>query len=104
MAARIGHLAGDVELKVAATIEPRPSETVPWSKMPRRSKPFEPGAPKSEYRFDFEFDEHYIAPLSACFRVDHADVLCSASNLILDEWNWRGAAELSSDPRRKANI
>jgi hypothetical protein len=72
--------------------------------MPAVSKPFEPDAPQSEFRFDYEFDEYRLAPLSASFGVDHADVLQSASDLILDEWRWRGAPELDSDPRRLANV
>jgi hypothetical protein len=104
MCARIGHLTGDVPLKMAATIEPRPPQALPWSEMPRTSKPFEHGAPESEFRFDFELDEHRLAPLSASFRVDHADVLRSASDVILEEWNWRAKPELDADPRRLANV
>ena len=104
MCARIGHLTGDAPLKTAATIEPRPPQMLPWSEMPRTSKPFEHDAPVSEFRFDFEFDEHRLAPLSASFRVDHGVVLKSASDVILDEWNWRTKPELEADPRRLANV
>lgn len=104
MCARIAQLTGDTTLAAAAKVEPLPSKTVPWSEMPHVSKPFEPDAPKSEYRFDYEFDEYRLAPLSACFGVDHAEVLQSASDLILDEWRWRGAPELDADPRRLANV
>lgn len=103
MCARIGHLIGNTAL-AAAAIEPLPAKTVPWSEMPPTSKPFEPNAPQSEFRFDYEFDEYRLAPLSACFGVVHADVLQRASDLILSDWSWRGAPELDADPRRLANI
>lgn len=103
MCARIGHLIGNTAL-AAAAIEPLPAKTVPWSEMPRESKPFESNAPQSEFEFHYEFDEYRLAPLSASFGADHADVLKRASDLILSGWGWRGSPELDADPRRLASV
>lgn len=100
--AHIAKLVDDTTLVEASTITPMPATIVPWADMPHTPKPFQPGAPRSEFRFDLEFDEHHLGPLSTSFRVDHSDVLADTSDVILNEWEWRGRPELDADPRRAA--
>lgn len=74
-----------------------------WDR-PRPPAPMMKGAPRSEYRFHFDFDEYVIGRLSGAFVVSHQEVLDAASQLILDEWGWRGTDGGVEDLRRTAAV
>lgn len=72
--------------------------------------PMMQGAPRSEYLFHFDFDEHILGELTKSFKINHQEVLDATSKVILDEWGWRHRQEWGSsekyleDPRRIASI
>ncbi len=67
--------------------------------VPRAPKPFEAGAPAPEFRVYMDTDEYWLAPLSEAFAVEHKRTLNALSDLVLDEWGWRGREEIEVDPR-----
>lgn len=73
-------------------------------KRPTHPSPMTRGAPRAEYRFDFDFDECVLGKLTKAFVVTHQEVLDSASMLILDEWGWRDTGACLEDPRRTAAV
>jgi hypothetical protein len=107
--ARIQHICtqiasrcGDADLSRLATIQRASLDDVRSFERPDAPKPFGHHAVKSEFSFHFDFEEHAIAPLSESFRTTHQVVVRAMSDLILDEWGYRGSPELAADPRREA--
>ncbi len=99
---RIGQRCGDDGLSERARIPPLPPVIARRYERPKAPKPYGFEAVKSEFSFPFDFEEYAIAPLSESFVVDHEQVLRAMSNLILDEWNYRGSSWIDNDPRRMA--
>lgn len=93
---------GDETLARASEIARQPTEDVPPFKRRNAPKPYGRHAAKADFSFHFDFEEYAIAPLSESFSVEHQEVVHMMSGLILDEWAYRGTAELASDPRRAA--
>lgn len=77
---------------------------------PTHPGPMMKGAPRSEYLFPFDFDEHILGELTKSFNITHQEVLDATSRVILDEWGWRDRQEWKfsnryiEDPRRTASI
>ena len=77
---------------------------------PTHPGPMMKGAPRSEYLFHFDFDEHILGELTKSFNITHQEVLDATSRVILDEWGWRDRQEWKfsnryiEDPRRTASI
>jgi hypothetical protein len=71
---------------------------------PGHPNPMTKGAPRTEYRFHFDFDEYVLGKLTETFVITHQEVLDTASALILDEWGWRGNGDHVEDPRRTAAV
>ncbi|MFS4505496.1 hypothetical protein ACMA46_04590 [Clavibacter sp. Sh2141] len=99
---QIARRCGDAGLAQSATIQRASLADVRRFERPDAPKPFGHHAVKSEFSFHFDFEEYWIAPLSKSFRVTHQEVVRAMSNLILDEWNYRGSLELAADPRTVA--
>ncbi len=98
----IGYRSGDMDLINQATITSKPSKTLSRFERPNAPKPFTVGRVTSEFDFHFDLDEYWLGPLSESFQVEHADVVNAVSDVILDEWEWRGSPALATDPRRAA--
>lgn len=98
----IARRCGHAGLTRSARIQRAPLIDVRSSERPRAPKPFGHHAAKSEFSFHFDFEEHAIASLTESFRTTHQDVVRKMSDLILDEWGYRGSPELAADPRRDA--
>jgi hypothetical protein len=62
------------------------------------------GAPHAEHRFHSDFDEYVLGTLTKTLVITHQEVLDAASDLILDEWGWRGQGERLEDARRTAAV
>ncbi|MWV57423.1 hypothetical protein [Rathayibacter sp. VKM Ac-2754] len=99
--AQIANRCGDASLIRLATIQRASLDDVRRFERPDAPKPFGHHAVKSEFSFQFDFEEYAIAPLSESFRTTHHEVVRAMSGLILDEWGYRGSLELA-DPRREA--
>ncbi|AKF26116.1 hypothetical protein YH66_00340 [[Brevibacterium] flavum] len=67
-------------------------------------RPMMHGAPKAEYRFDFDFDDYVLGKLTKAFDITHQEVLNATSVLILDEWGFRNKGKHLEDPRRTASV
>lgn len=92
------------KLATKAHVNLQPSAAVPRWERPNVPKPFEHGAPESEFDFHFDLDEFWIGELTSCFDVEHAEVLNMMSEVILTDWGWRDSPHLSADPRREAGV
>lgn len=101
---QIATRVGDESLAERSLLPASPPQVVDDADLPRAPKPWQKDAPRSEFRFNFDTDEYWLGRLTASFHVDHAEVLKSASDLILDSWAWRGREELENDPRRIADV
>lgn len=62
------------------------------------------GAPYSEFKFDFDFNDYVLGPLSDKFNITHQEVLSATSNIILTEWGYEFKDGYVEDPRRIAGI
>lgn len=71
---------------------------------PTHPRPMMKGAPQSEHRFRFDFDEYVLGKLTKTLVTKHQEVLDFASTLILDDWGWRGKDGHIEDPRRTAGV
>lgn len=101
--AQIGIRTGDNELADQATITPKPIEVLSRYERAGAPKPFTTSGVTSEFDFHFDIDEYWLGPLSDSFQVEHSDVAKAASDLILEEWEWRDSPLLTLDPRRAAD-
>lgn len=64
------------------------------------ARPYLKGAPRSDFRFDWDFEQHVLGGLTRAFDIEHKEVLDLTSHLILSEWGWRQ----DEDPRHSANV
>jgi hypothetical protein len=100
--ALIGKRSGDNRLADQGSITRKPSIVLASYQRPGAPKPFTTERVTSEFNFHFDLDEYWLGPLTNSFEVEHADVLEAVSDVILDEWGWRGSPGLTTDPRRAA--
>jgi hypothetical protein len=100
--AQIGIRTGDHELVDQATFTPKPIEVMSRYERAGAPKPFTTSRGTSEFDFHFDIDEYWLGPLSDSFQVEHSDVVKAASDVILEEWEWRDSPLLTIDPRRAA--
>ena len=71
---------------------------------PTQPGPMMKGAPHAEHRFHSDFDEYVLGKLTKTLVITHQEVLDAASDLILDEWGWRGHGKHLEDARRTAAV
>ncbi|WP_152649156.1 ATP-binding protein [Demequina flava] len=81
----------------------RPIDLDVW-KRPVPPKPFTDGAPESEFHLPSDLDEFMVGALTMSFEVSHQVVIDAVSDVILEDWGWRGSTALESDPRREAGV
>jgi len=99
---QIGTHCGNDSLVRDSSLVRADTEDVPHFKRPRAPSAMGHDGASSEYSFHFDLDEQWIAPLTESFSVEHQEVVNAMSDLVLDEWSYRGSPLLEKDPRRDA--